>query len=117
VFTPGSNDVTVVDLESGTVTDRLDLGGSAFVGTWGPDRENLYVPVQTNDEVAVVDHESGDIATRIPVGAKPYGATAATVRPDTSSVSTVAAMVAALGVSGPLETTYCIGNCACGHEL
>jgi hypothetical protein len=51
------------------------------------------------------------------VGAKPYGATAATVRPDTSSVSTVAAMVAALGVSGPLETTYCIGNCACGHEL
>ena len=118
VFTPGSNDVSVIDLEAGTVTDRLDLGGSAFVGTWNPAKTRLYVPVQTNDEVAIIDHMAGEIVDRIDVGPSPYGATAATVRPPTDSTSAAAVALARLGLAASTaETTYCIGKCACGHEL
>lgn len=118
VFTPGSNDVSVIDLDRGTVTDRLDLGGSAFVGTWNPAKTSLYVPVQTNDEVAVIDHAAGQIVDRIDVGPSPYGATAATVRPPTDSMSAAAVALARLGLAASTaETTYCIGKCACGHEL
>ncbi|MFB6218470.1 MAG: hypothetical protein ABEH77_04700, partial [Halobacteriaceae archaeon] len=115
VFTPGSGDVTVLDVGTGEVTDHIDLGGEAFVGTWGPARERLYVPVQTSDEVAVVDHAGGEVTTRIPVGAAPYGATAATVRPKNGDSALVTAL-AGLGAFAA-ETTYCLGNCACGHEL
>jgi len=118
VFTPGSNDVSIIDLAAGTVTDRLDLGGSAFVGTWDPSKTSLYVPVQTNDEVAVIDHAAGEIVERIDVGPSPYGATAATVRPATDSASTMAVALARLGIAASTaETTYCIGKCACGHTL
>jgi len=117
VFTPGSDDVTVVDLEAGTVADRIDLGGSAFVGTWDPSRSKLYVPVQTTDEVAVIDHERGAVVERIDVGPSPYGATAARVRPRSDPASDVSLAMARLGVTESAETTYCIGNCACGHRL
>ena len=118
VFTPGSNDVTVLDLNAGDVTDRIDLGGSAFVGTWGPSRERLYVPVQTSDEVKVIDHASGEITATISVGAKPYGATAASVRPEADATANLLGTMATLGVElSDAGTTYCIGNCACGHRL
>jgi len=118
VFTPGSNDVSVIDLAASTVTDRIDLGGSAFVGTWNPSQTSLYVPVQTNDEVAVIDHPAGELVERIDVGASPYGATAATVRPATDAASTMAVALARLGLAASTaETTYCIGNCACGHTF
>jgi DNA-binding beta-propeller fold protein YncE len=118
VFTPGSNDVTVVDLVDGTVTDRLDVGGSAFVGTWDPARTALYVPVQTTDEVAVIDHERREVIERIGVGPRPYGATAARVRPQRDPSASMALAMARLGLSAEqAETTYCIGNCACGHRL
>jgi len=118
VFTPGSNDVTVVDLTNGTVTTRLDLGGSAFVGTWDPSRTKLYVPVQTSDEVAVIDHERREITERIGVGPSPYGATSAPVRPRSDPAAAITLTTARLGISTDrAETTYCIGNCACGHRL
>lgn len=117
VFTPGSEDVTVLDLADGEVTRRIDLGGSAFVGTWGPSRETLYVPVQTADEVAVIDHASGEVTSRLDVGADPYGATAATVRPDLGTSADLGVALARMGIGSVAETTYCIGNCACGHEL
>ncbi|NEU58629.1 hypothetical protein [Halorussus sp. MSC15.2] len=118
VFTPGSNDVTVLNIDAGTVTNRIDLGGSAFVGTWGPNREQLYVPVQTSDEVKVIDHPSGEVTATIPVGSKPYGATAATVRPEEDAVGNLLGTMATLGVElSEAGTTYCIGNCACGHRL
>ena len=118
VFTPGTNDVTVVDLRAGEVLDRLDVGGSAFVGTWGPARESLYVPVQTANEVAVIDHASREVSTRIEVGDSPYGATAAMVRPESDDTDALVATLARLGVfAATTETTYCIGECACGHQL
>ncbi|SDY11070.1 beta-propeller fold lactonase family protein [Halobellus clavatus] len=118
VFTANSEDVTVIDLEAAEVTARLDVGGSAFVGTWGPSREKLYVPVQTSDEVKVIDHAAGEITETISVGSKPYGATAGTVRPDTDTASDLMATMATLGVEfSNAGTTYCIGNCACGHQL
>ncbi|WP_415381262.1 YncE family protein [Halosimplex sp. TS25] len=118
VFTPGTNDVSVVDVEDREVVDRIDLGGAAFVGTWGPGHEKLYVPVQTNDEVAVIDHESREIVERISVGAAPYGATAAQVRPEPDETASLLAAMAAVGLDvGEADTTYCIGNCACGHQL
>jgi hypothetical protein len=33
VFTPGSEDATVLDLDAGEVATRIDLGGQAFTGT------------------------------------------------------------------------------------
>jgi DNA-binding beta-propeller fold protein YncE len=118
VFTPGSNDVSVIDLAAGTVTDRLDLGGEAFVGTWNPAKTKLFVPVQTSNEVAVVDHAAGEVVDRIDVGPQPYGATAARVRPAGDATAAAAVALARLGLTaGVAETTYCIGNCACGHEL
>jgi YVTN family beta-propeller protein len=118
VFTPGSGDVTVVDLAAREVLDRIDVGGAAFVGTWGPDRSELYVPVQTADEVAVIDHAAGEVTARIPVGAEPYGATAAAVRPAPDAGAELLGRLAALGVDFPdAGTTYCVGNCGCGHRL
>jgi len=118
VFTPGTNDATVVDLDAGTVTERIDLGGSAFVGTWGPNHEKLYVPVQSSDEVKVIDHERRAVTATISVGSRPYGATAGTVRPGEAVVDSEPSarerLRRQLSDSG---TTYCIGNCACGHEL
>ena len=118
VFTSGSNDVTVIDLAAGEVLDRLDVGGSAFVGTWDTTQKQLYVPVQTTNEVAVIDHASRELTTTIDVGDSPYGATAAMVRPETDETAAMLAQLAKLGVfAASAETTYCIGECACGHQL
>ena len=114
VFTPDTEDVSVIDVENGTVTDRLDLGGKAFVGTWSPSHEKLYVPVQTSDEVAVIDHEAGEIVERIGVGSDPYGATAAGIRPQGDTSSDRLARLSAL--ASDAGTSYCIGECACGHD-
>jgi len=118
VFTANSEAVTVIDLTANEVTGTIDLGGKGFVGTWGPARETLYVPVQTSDEVKVIDHAAGEVVETIPVGSKPYGATAGTVRPQTDTSSNLLASLATLGVEIPGGgTTYCVGECACGHEL
>lgn len=120
VFTADTSDVTVIDLASAEVTDRIELGGSAFVGTWGPNQEKLYIPVQTSDEVKVLDHAAGEIVETISVGSKPYGATAGRVRPQTDTAASMLGTMATLGIDIAAKgtgTTYCIGNCACGHKL
>lgn len=117
VFTANSKDVTVVDIPGREVVDRIDLGGKAFVGTWGPSYEKLYVPVQTSDEVKVIDHESGEVTATISVGSKPYGATAGTVRPEESSANNFLATASSLGIDvSEGGTSYCVGECACGHQ-
>ncbi|MFC6722298.1 hypothetical protein [Halobacteriaceae bacterium SHR40] len=116
VFTPGTNDVSVIDLAAGEVDGRLDLDGSVFVGSWDPDRTKLYVPVQTSGEVAVIDSEQREIVDTIAVGPEPYGVTAATVRLETGGEA-AEGLPALEQLTGEYETTYCIGECACGHEL
>jgi DNA-binding beta-propeller fold protein YncE len=117
VFTPDTEDVTVIGLAAGEVDTRLDLGGSAFVGTWDPAREFLYVPVQTQNEVAVIDAETREITTRLDTGPEPYGATSAQLRPaeGEGAGNSLSAQLSAL--TGSYETTYCVSECACGHEL
>jgi len=114
VFTPDSEDVTVLDLAAGTVAERVDLGGSAYTGTWGPERDRLFVPVRSRDELAVVDPATPAVTATLDTGAKPYGATAARVRPRPEPAPTEAAL-ASLGLLSS-GTTYCIGECACGHD-
>ncbi|MFB6268986.1 MAG: hypothetical protein ABEH83_03520 [Halobacterium sp.] len=117
VFTANSKDVTVLDLGAREVVDRIDLGGKAFVGTWGPSKEKLYVPVRTNDEVKVIDHEAGEVTATISVGSKPYGATTGLVRPEESSSSNYLATASKLGIEvSEGGTTYCVGECSCGHS-
>jgi DNA-binding beta-propeller fold protein YncE len=116
VFTRGSEDVTVVDLDALEVTGRIDLGGAAFTGTWDPAHENLYVPVRGENVVRVIDHADGEITATLEVGARPYGATATRVRPEPRPPGTAAAAASKLGLDDD-GTTYCIGECACGHEL
>jgi hypothetical protein len=103
--------VTVVDLEDGEVAARLDLGGRAFTGTWNVSRSKLYVPVQTSGEVAVIDATDREIIERLDVGAEPYGATAATIRGKGGG------QTASLDHVAEYDTTYCMGQCACGHQL
>jgi DNA-binding beta-propeller fold protein YncE len=117
VFTSGSNDVTVVDIEAGAVETRLDLGGSAFVGTWDPAREFLYVPVQDAGEVAVIDVAERSIVDRLDTGPEPYGATAATVRPAEGEGAGGSTAERLSVLTGSYETTYCVVDCACGHRL
>ncbi|MFB6146191.1 MAG: hypothetical protein ABEJ08_00705 [Halobacteriaceae archaeon] len=117
VFTPSSKDVTVVDLQNREVTGRIDLGGKAFVGTWGPSREKLYVPVMSSNEVKVIEAGASEVSTTVGVGAKPYGATAGRVRPQVDGMEQVRGALASLGLQvGNAETTYCVGECACGFE-
>ena len=113
VFTRETADVTVIDLATGEVDDRLALGGRAFVGSWNVARSKLYVPVQTNDEVAVIDSERREIVDRLDVGAEPYGATAAPVRSERNDET----QASIEQIASEYETTYCLGQCACGHEL
>jgi len=118
IFTPGSNAVTVVDLPTGSVTKQIDIGGSAFVGTWDSDHEKLYVPVRSSDEVVVIDAATDEIVSRVPVGPSPYGATAATVRPTEDRLEDSTSANRRLGQALSSDgTTYCIGECACGHKL
>jgi YVTN family beta-propeller protein len=113
VFTRETEDVTVIDLASGEVQKRLDLGGRAFVGSWNTARSKLYVPVQTTNEVAVIDAGNREISQRIDVGAEPYGVTAAPLRGASEGESGASLEQ----LAGEYETTYCMDQCACGHEL
>jgi len=115
VLTRGSEDATVLDLEALSVTGRIDLGGSAFTGTWDPDHRKLYVPVQSANVVKVIDDAAGEVTATLDVGDSPYGATATRVVPHPESPSTAAAAASKLGLDG--DTSYCLGDCACGHEL
>lgn len=116
LFTPGDDSVTVIDLEERTVDRVLDVGGSALSGTWGPNREKLYVPVQTANHVAVIEHALREVVTTIDVGESPTGAVAGMVRPETSTAQRIRGSIAALGVEfGDREMTYCPeDNCYCG---
>ena len=115
VLTRGSEDVTVVDVETPAVADRIDLGGSAFAATWDPDHRKLYVPVQSANVVRVIDDASREVTATLDVGGRPYGATACRILPDPEPPGTAAAAASKLGLDG--DTSYCIGDCACGHEL
>jgi YVTN family beta-propeller protein len=117
VFTPDTEDVTVLDIEAGEVERRLGLGGAAFTGSWDPDYRTLYVPVRSSGEVAVVDPDSREITTTIEVGPEPYGVTGAGRRPADPSGAAASLDARLTGLTGSYETTYCIGECACGHEL
>jgi DNA-binding beta-propeller fold protein YncE len=116
VFTPDTEDISVIDIEAGEVAERIALNGKAFVGTWDPAHRKLYVPVQTAGEVAVVDHAAREVTETLDVGPEPYGATAATVRPESDGASGHLARLQALGLDPDSGTTYCLGECSCGHE-
>jgi DNA-binding beta-propeller fold protein YncE len=116
VFTRGSEDVTVVDLDALEITGRIDLGGSAFTGTWDRPREFLYVPVRGENVVRVIEDATGEVTATLDVGERPYGATALGVLPDPEPTGTAEAAASRLGLDDE-GTAYCIGECACGHEL
>ena len=113
VLTPGSNDVSVVDIENQSVERRIDLGGTAYAGTWDPAREYLYVPVQSENVVKVIDAETRELDSTVPVGGRPYGATAARVRPAVTTTDETMAALASFGAIPGGEKTYCIGDCQC----
>ena len=116
VFTRGSEDVTVVDLDALEIAGRIDLGGSGFTGTWDPAREFLYAPVRGENVVRIIEDATGEVTATLDVGERPYGATALGVLPDPEPTGTAEAAASRLGLDDE-GTAYCIGECACGHEL
>ncbi len=115
LFTPGAG-VTVIDLDAYEVADTLDIGGVAIAGAWGPNREKLYVPVQTANHVAVIEHESRSVVETIDVGEAPTGALGGMVRPDGDAMASLQASLASLGLAfGEMEATFCMDDhCYCG---
>lgn len=116
LFTPGSETVTVIDLDNREVDRELEVGGSSIAGAWGPNREKLYVPVQTENHVAVIDHEQREIATTIDAGESPTGAVGGMVRPEADTTQRLQGSLANLGITvGDQEMTFCPeDNCYCG---
>ncbi|RJX50197.1 hypothetical protein DP106_06360 [Halonotius pteroides] len=123
-------------LTAGTLDEvaHVDTGSSANWQEQTPDGDYLVVSARepsrmnyridadrwstTVGEVVGIDHAAGEIIERIDMGSSPYGTTAGTVRPTTDSTSTMGVTLARLGLAASTaETTYCIGNCACGHTL
>lgn len=115
LFIPGAG-VGVIDLETFEYVETIDVGGSTISGTWGPNREKLYVPVQTENQVAVIEHASQSVVETIDVGEAPTGATAGMVRPEGDTTSSIQATLASLGITfGEMEATFCMDDhCYCG---
>ncbi|ESS10854.1 MAG: hypothetical protein A07HR60_01996 [uncultured archaeon A07HR60] len=115
LFTPGQG-VVVVDIAEQTIEKELDIGGTAISGTWGPNREKLYVPVGDANQVAVIDHEQRAVTTTIDVGEGPTGATSGMVRPNDDAAASILGTFASLGLRvGEFPTTFCPdGYCYCG---
>lgn len=116
LFTPGAEAMTVIDLEDRAVDRELDVGGTSISGAWGPNREKLYVPVQTANHVAVIDRARREVVTTIDTGESPTGAVGGTVRPETDTAQRLRSSLASLGVDiGDQEATFCPeDNCYCG---
>lgn len=116
LFTPGSETVTVIDLDDRAVDRELDIGGTSIAGAWGPDREKLYVPVQTANHVAVIDHAQREVVATVDAGESPTGAVGGMVRPETDAAQRIRSSLANLGVDvGEREMTFCPeDNCYCG---
>jgi len=116
LFTPAASGLVVVDIEVAEITNTIDVGGDTIGGTWGPNREKLYVPVQDQNEVAVV--EGDEVTARVETGEAPTGATAGAVRPDVGAAEQAQAVLASLGlaVGQQMEWTYCPeDHCYCGR--
>lgn len=111
-------EVTVIDVPELEIIGNIDVGGRTFTGTWEPNREKLYVPIQSNDEVAVIDHETRDVRDTIEVGASPRGVTARSVRPGENTQARLLAAFAGMGLTFGDEptATYCEHDCHCGHH-
>ncbi len=114
LFTPGADAVTVIDLERRAVDRVLDVGGSALSGAWGPAREKLYVPVQTENRVAVIADR--ELVGTVDAGEAPTGAVGGTARPESDALGRLRASLAGLGLTvGDREPTFCPeDNCYCG---
>lgn len=119
LFTPAASGLVVVDIDAGEITDTIDVGGDTIGGSWGPDREKLYAPVQDTNEVVVIEHGEGEVTARINAGEAPTGATAGSIRPSVGTTEQAQAGLASLGllVGQKMEWTYCPdGHCYCGRE-
>ncbi|WP_255192346.1 YncE family protein [Natronobeatus ordinarius] len=116
LFTPDADAVTVLDLEERAVDRVLDVGGSSISGAWGPHREKLYVPIQTENRVAVIDHAERDVVATLEAGESPTGAVGGMVRPETDALERVRGSLASLGLAvGSREPTFCPDDhCYCG---
>lgn len=118
LFTPAAGGLVVVDIDAGEITDTIELGGGTIGGSWGPNREKLYAPVQDLNEVAVIDHGEREVTARVDAGEAPTGATAGSVRPSVGTTDQAEAALASLGlpVGQMMEWTYCPdGHCYCGR--
>ena len=114
LFIPGEG-VGVVDIQAGEYQETLDIGGNAIAGAWGPNREKLYVPVQSENQVAVIDNGDREVTATVDVGEAPAGAAASTVRPDQSVISSMRTSLAEVGVTlTDTRATYCYPDCYCG---
>ena len=66
----GSNDVRVIDPETGGIVERIDGGDNHL--SFSPNTSDVYVTSIGSDEVIVIDSEGYEIERRIDVGSQPH---------------------------------------------
>jgi YVTN family beta-propeller protein len=73
VVCEGTDEVLLVDLSSGGVTGRIQVGRQPFGLLLGLDNDELYVSHRWDDDVGVIDLQRLEMVARIPVGEDPHG--------------------------------------------
>ncbi|MFF9650553.1 Ig-like domain repeat protein [Streptomyces sp. NPDC014622] len=69
----GSNDVSVIDTSSNTVTTTIAVGSVPFGVAITPDGLHAYVTNSGSNDVSVIDTSSNIVTTAVPVGSLPLG--------------------------------------------
>ena len=68
----GTDEVLVVDTDTGQVVDRVEVGEEPFGMVFSPDERLLYVGNRWGNDVWAVDLESMEVVRRFPVGDDPH---------------------------------------------
>ncbi|MFC4728140.1 YncE family protein [Coralloluteibacterium thermophilus] len=79
VTTEGSQRVLVVDLGTGRIEHRIDVGGTPHMVALSPDGRRAYATLLREGGVAVIDVEAGEVVGRVATG---EGAEGVDVTPD-----------------------------------
>jgi YVTN family beta-propeller protein len=68
-----SNNVSVIDTTTNTVTTTVNVGSYPIGVTVTPDGTKIYVTNYNNNSVSLIDTTSNKVTATIPVGNNPYG--------------------------------------------
>jgi YVTN family beta-propeller protein len=72
-YITGSNNVSIIDTATDTVTATVNLGRNSFGVTVTPDGKKVYVTNSGSSNVSVIDTDTNAVIETVPVGNGPHG--------------------------------------------